>query len=243
MHLNKIPTHHFFLFISLFIFACTTDSELEIIKNNDVTVEEIVNNHLKILSLGDSYTIGESVCEKCTYPAQLVDSLQRRNNGIKFNLKVIATTGWTTRNLINAIDKEDLSTDFDLVTLLIGVNNQYQGLPFSTFQEEFPILINKAHRSVNFDKTKIIVLSIPDYAFTPFGNGSETVSKELEQYNSHIKKFCESRNITFLNITDITQAGLAYPNYVASDGLHPSTEAYTEFVKRLLPIATQKLSL
>lgn len=236
---NRLKIFSYVLFFCLII-CCANSAEIEIIEEEEV--EEVINKKIKILALGDSYTIGQSVCEKCRFPAQLADSLSNRNNEIEFSLKVIATTGWTTRNLINAIDAENLTTDYNLVTLLIGVNNQYQGLPFSTFEEEFPILIDKAIKTVNFDKSKLIVLSIPDYAFTPFGGGSTSISEELEVYNNHIKQFCENRDITFLNITDITQQGLANPNYVANDGLHPSTEAYTEFVKRLLPLASQKLA-
>ena len=237
MHLNR--SLKYFVFILFLIFACANNSETEIIEEE--IVEEPIDKKINILSLGDSYTIGQSVCEKCRFPEQLADSLHQKNNDFEFNVNIIATTGWTTRNLINAIDNNDLTTDFDLVTLLIGVNNQYQKLPFSTFEEEFPILIYKATNAVGLDKSKLIVLSIPDYAFTPFGNGNANISKEIEQYNTHIKNFCESNNITFLNITDITQQGLANPIYVASDGLHPSKEAYTAFVKRLIPLATQKL--
>jgi len=241
MHLNKFIRYSCYFFGILFVFSCSNNSETIIIEEE--VIEELIDKKINMLSLGDSYTIGQSVCEKCRFPEQLADSLRLKNNDFDFNVNVIATTGWTTRNLINAIDNSDLTTDFDLVTLLIGVNNQYQKLPFSTFEEEFPMLINKAINAVGLDKSKLIVLSIPDYAFTPFGNGSTTISQEIEKYNTHIKNFCESRTITFLNITDITQQGLANPIYVASDRLHPSKEAYTEFVKRLIPLATQKLGL
>jgi len=241
MHLNKFIRYSCYFFGILFVFSCSNNSETIIIEEE--VIEELIDKKINMLSLGDSYTIGQSVCEKCRFPEQLADSLRLKNNDFDFNVNVIATTGWTTRNLINAIDNSDLTTDFDLVTLLIGVNNQYQKLPFSTFEEEFPMLINKAINAVGLDKSKLIVLSIPDYAFTPFGNGSTTISQEIEKYNTHIKNFCESRTITFLNITDITQQGLVNPIYVASDRLHPSKEAYTEFVKRLIPLATQKLGL
>jgi acyl-CoA thioesterase-1 len=246
MHLNKLIKYSFYFFSILFIFSCSNNSETIIIEEEvaeEEVVEKPIDKKINILSLGDSYTIGQSVCEKCRFPEQLADSLRQRNNQLEFEINVLATTGWTTRNLINAIDNSDLTTDFDLVTLLIGVNNQYQKLPFSTFEDEFPILIDMAINAVGLAKSKLIVLSIPDYAFTPFGNGNTTISQEIEEYNTHIKNFCESRNITFLNITDITQQGLANPIYVARDGLHPSKEAYTEFVKRLIPLAIEKLGL
>lgn len=198
---------------------------------------------LKILALGDSYTIGQNVCETCRFPVQLRDSLSiLRDEDISVN--ILARTGWTTTALINAIVNEDNSSTYDLVTLLIGVNNQFQNKPFSLFQNEFPILIQKAIRYAKSDKNKVIVLSIPDYAFTPFGQNSENpevISAELDQYNSYIQNYCEERSIAFINITDITRFGLEQPDLVASDGLHPSELAYTKFVERILPIAIQKL--
>lgn len=224
--------------------SCINNNENRIIdEDENEEIEEVDDaiTSIKILSLGDSYTIGQSVCVKCRFPEQLRDSLQNRNSEIDFSLKVIARTGWTTKNLINAVNSENLPTDFNLITLLIGVNNQYQGLPFSIFKQEFPILIDLATTAVKSDKSKLIVLSIPDYAFTPFGNGSTKITEEVEKYNSYIKDYCKTNNISFINITDITQDGLTKPNYVANDGLHPSSEAYTKFVERILPIATQKL--
>ncbi|WP_439131160.1 SGNH/GDSL hydrolase family protein [Polaribacter sp.] len=239
MRLNKIFTCLFFSIILLF--SCENNSESAIIEEE--IVEEIIDEKIRILSLGDSYTIGQSVCDTCSFPKQLTDSLRQRNDKLEFNLKVIATTGWTTRNLISAIENENLDTNFNLVTLLIGVNNQYQNLPFSTFEKEFPTLINKAINAVGSDKSKLIVLSIPDYAFTPFGNGNTKISIEIEQYNAYIKSYCLSKNITFLNITEITKTGLINTDFVARDGLHPSEKAYTEFVKLLLPLASQKLGI
>ena len=87
------------------------------------------------------------------------------------------------------------------------------------------------------------MLSIPDYSFTPFGDRPGTVSEEIKKYNDFTKSYCDQRNITFLNITDITQQGLINPELVASDGLHPSEEAYSKFIERLLPLAIEKLML
>ena len=109
------------------------------------------------------------------------------------------------------------------------------------YQYEFPKLVDIAINSVKGNSKKVIVLSIPDYAFTPFGKGNTTISNELKKYNDFAKSYCIQKNITFLNITDITQNGLTSPNLVASDGLHPSKEAYAKFVERLLPIALEKL--
>lgn len=193
----------------------------------------------KYLALGDSYTIGESVCSDCNYPKQLTDSL---NNTLKdkTSVRIIAKTGWTTTDLFSAIASENPSKDYDLVTLLIGVNNQYQGKSFSIYEEEFPKLLDMA---INFAKGKpenVIVVSIPDYGFTPFGQKSgkaEKATKELENYNIYAERIAFEKGVRFENITPITQKGLENADLVASDGLHPSEVAYKKFVEQLFPFA------
>ena len=201
------------------------------------------NTVYKLLSLGDSYTIGESVCDTCRFPEQLKDSLiTKYNNAISVQLKIIAQTGWTTTSLINAIDSQTLDNDYDLVTLLIGVNNQYQRKAFSNYETEFPQLVNTAISLSKSDKTNVIVVSIPDYAYTPFGQGNTNISEEIDRYNAFAKSYCDQNEVSFVNITDITRLGLTNKDLVASDGLHPSTLAYSLFVTRILPFALDKLS-
>ena len=194
------------------------------------------------LALGDSYTIGESVCETCRFPEQLKFGLQSAFPKDTFSLEVIARTGWTTTNLINAIDAKNLKPNYDLVTLLIGVNNQYQGRPFSLYEQEFPQLVNTAISLAKAKKTNVIVVSIPDYAYTRFGNGNTAISTQIDSYNAFAKEYCLANNITFVNITDITRLGLIETNLVASDGLHPSAVAYAKFVERILPVAKTVIS-
>ena len=193
----------------------------------------------KYLALGDSYTIGESVCETCRFPAQLKDSLELNTDDM-INLQVIAQNGWTTTDLLSAIDNAAPANDFDLVTLLIGVNNQYQNKPFSLYESEFPALVNKAIAIAKDDKNNVIVVSIPDYAFTPFGQSSSNptmISMQIDQYNTFAQNYCNQNNIEFVNITDMTRQGLNDPELVASDGLHPSEKAYSQFTSLLLPLA------
>ncbi|WP_406027668.1 SGNH/GDSL hydrolase family protein [Winogradskyella sp.] len=229
--------------------CCTSDRMLTA---EDVTEdfeeeeeEEVIPNAYKILSLGDSYTIGQSVCETCRFPEQLKDSLiSIFPIEDTFSLSVIAQTGWTTTSLKNAIINENPANDHDLVTLLIGVNNQFQGRPFSLYEAEFPELVTTAITLAKNDKNNVIVVSIPDYAFTPFGQGTgnpTNTSLEIDQYNVFAESYCDAQNITFVNITDITRQGLTNTALVASDGLHPSELAYTRFVQRLLPIAVEKI--
>ena len=201
---------------------------------------------IQYLALGDSYTIGEGVCWNCNFPTQLKDSLLQTELFSSVNVKIVAQTGWTTTNLKNAIANENLMANYDLVTLLIGVNNQYQNRPFSLYETEFPELLQTAITLAKGDKNRVIVVSIPDYAFTPFGQSSSnpsTISNQLDNYNTFAKNHAESLGISFLNITDITREGLNNPNLVASDNLHPSQLAYRKFVERMFPIAIEKLNV
>lgn len=193
------------------------------------------------LALGDSYTIGQNVCETCRFPEQLKTNLESSDKGIRISLKIIAQTGWTTTNLISAINNQNPSSTYDLVTLLIGVNNQYQHKPFSLYEKEFPELVHKAIALAKGDKSNLIVVSIPDYAYTPFGQQSENpsnISLEIDSYNAFAKKYCEDHTIQFITITDITRQGLTNKDLVAQDGLHPSEYGYSLFVKRIIPSAT-----
>lgn len=190
----------------------------------------------KYLALGDSYTIGQNVCETCSFPYQLKEGLENDLDA-DIELRIIAQTGWTTTNLKNAIASQNPSSDYDLVTLLIGVNNQYQGKPFSLYEQEFPELLTTAIHLANGDRNKVIVVSIPDYAFTPYGNGSTFISSQIDSYNAFAENYATQQGIVFVNITDITRQGLVNTALVASDGLHPSELAYAEFVERILPKA------
>lgn len=194
---------------------------------------------IRYLALGDSYTIGQNVCDTCRFPVQLKTAIEQEMPGITIDLEIIATTGWTTTNLISAIESSDFANDKDLVTLLIGVNNQYQNKPFALYQTEFPQLVNRAITLAKGDKDNVIVVSIPDYAFTPYGQGpnQQVISQELQQYNDFASDYCASVGIPFVYITDITQLGIQNPDLVASDGLHPSQSAYALFVERILPKA------
>jgi acyl-CoA thioesterase I len=223
------------LLISSIIISCSS-SGVQKETENPVRI-------LKYLALGDSYTIGQSVCETCRFPEQLKDSIKKTlNENDLISVKIIAQTGWTTTDLKSAIASQNHSNDYDLVTLLIGVNNQYQNKSFSLYEQEFPELVSIAIQKAKGDKNNVIVVSIPDYAYTPFGNGNSTISTEIDNYNAFAQNYCITNSITFVNITDITRLGLEQPNLVATDGLHPSTIAYSRFVERILPDALLKIN-
>lgn len=200
---------------------------------------------LKYLALGDSYTIGASVCDDCRFPAQLEARLETELLTLTdVETDLIAMSGWTTTNLLSAINTANPSSDYDLVTLLIGVNNQYQNRPFSLYETEFPQLLDKAIQFAKGDPRRVIVVSIPDYAYTPYGQGTSNpggISMQIDQYNTFAMNHAASKNVRFVNITDITREGLFTTYLVAVDGLHPSQQAYARFVERLLPPALEIL--
>jgi acyl-CoA thioesterase I len=225
-------------YVILFLWAIITASCSK--ENETLPITQNPIKNLNYLALGDSYTIGQNVCESCRFPVQLQDSIKNYLSlSDNISLKIVAQTGWTTTNLKTAIANENLNATFDLVTLLIGVNNQYQNKPFELYETEFPELLQTAITLAKGNLNHVIVVSIPDYAFTPFGqsvSNPSNISNQLDNYNSFAKNYAESLGVTFVNITDITREGLNNPTLVASDNLHPSELAYTEFVKRILPI-------
>ncbi len=231
----KLLTNITLGFIVIF-FGCSCSKEQITPYYNIVNPKQI-----NYLALGDSYTIGQSVCTTCRFPEQLKANLLASYPNNSFLLQVIAKTGWTTTNLLSEINLVNPSNNFDLVTLLIGVNNQYQNKPFSLYETEFPQLVTKAIALAKGDKSNVIVVSIPDYAFTPYGQGAVNISTGIDQYNAFAQNYCTVNGIAFVNITDITRLGLSQPELVASDGLHPSELAYSKFVERILPKALLKL--
>ncbi|MDB4835013.1 GDSL-type esterase/lipase family protein [Cyclobacteriaceae bacterium] len=192
-----------------------------------------VHEPIKYLALGDSYTIGASVAYDERWPSQLYDSLASLRLEQE-ELRYIATSGWTTASLKSAILSERVDNSYNLVSLLIGVNNQYQRRPFYIYEKEFPELVNYALEAVAYDTAQFFVVSIPDYAYTPFGTGSTIVSTELDEYNQFAKDYCDSLGITYFYITDISRQGLDEPNLVAADGLHPSGKQYKLWMELIM---------
>jgi lysophospholipase L1-like esterase len=189
---------------------------------------------LKFLALGDSYTIGESVSDSQRWPVQLVSKL--REQGYQFSEPfIIATTGWRTDDLKRAIDQAKPKKNYDLVSLLIGVNNQYQGKSAKSYEPEFEELLNIAIQHAGDDKSKVFVVSIPDYGFTPFSKPKqEAITTVIDEFNAVNKRITEKYGITYINITDISRQGLEKPDLVAEDGLHPSGKMYAEWVSVIL---------
>ncbi len=189
------------------------------------------------LALGDSYTIGESVSVTSSFPEQVVQLFHQRN--IRFNQpQIIAKTGWTTANLLNAIAGADLQPSYDLVTLLIGVNNQYQGRSITEYENEFEILLNKAIQLGGNDPGRVLVFSIPDWGATPFaaGRNRQQIKEEINAFNALNKKISATKNVQYIDITPGTREALQDPALVAQDGLHPSAKEYTRWANAMVTL-------
>jgi lysophospholipase L1-like esterase len=191
---------------------------------------------IRFLALGDSYTIGESVAEAERWPVQLVARFRGERKLTCDDPRIIATTGWRTDQLKSAIDAANIKPgDYNLVSLLIGVNNQYQGKTVESYRPEFEELVNRAIALAG-DKSNVFVVSIPDYGYTPFGKSNqEKITRELDAYNAANKQISEKLGVAYFNITDISRRGLSEPDLVASDGLHPSGKMYAEWVALIFP--------
>jgi acyl-CoA thioesterase-1 len=189
---------------------------------------------VRYLALGDSYTIGESVLESERWPNQLVDSLRARlgEDHDVLDASIVATTGWTTANLDAGMDAAQVDTaKWDLVSLLIGVNNQYQGLSVEAYGPEFSALLERAIALAGGNEGRVFVVSIPDYGYTPFGvNNQSTISAELTQFNDTCRARTMARGVAHFDITPISQEWPDTQGLVAADGLHPSGEQYGRWV-------------
>ncbi|MTB50837.1 SGNH/GDSL hydrolase family protein [Lewinella sp. W8] len=211
------------LFLLVFTFACMKEEPTP----TDVKT-------INYLALGDSYTIGTAVDPQDRWPVQLARELSQQPDLTVPEPDIVATNGWTTAELMAGIDAATLKSSYDLVSLLIGVNDQFRGLPIDGYRTRFTELLERAINFAGGDTSRVFVVSIPDYAFTPFGQTRPNVSTEVAAFNAAAKAITESYGIPFYNITPISQEGLDKPELVASDNLHPSGEQYTRWVEEVL---------
>ena len=188
------------------------------------------------LALGDSYTVGESISKKHTWPKQLVDSLKKRNIFLS-EPRIIAKTGWTTDELKKAINDSSLDYPYDWVSLLIGVNNQYRGRDLDKFKLQFESLLLEAIAFSGNRKERVFVISIPDWGSMPFAKDRDPnkIAIEIDNFNQIIYEVCAFENIKFIDITPITRNIYSNPNWIAKDSLHPSKEQYSKWVEKIIP--------
>ncbi|MBF9253909.1 SGNH/GDSL hydrolase family protein [Pontibacter sp. 172403-2] len=194
------------------------------------------------LALGDSYTIGEGVPETDQWGMQLAELLRHKGIDIS-NPTTIARTGWTTSELAGAIEAANLNKTYDLVSLLIGVNNQYRGQRTATYRTEFKELLQMSVRFAKGDPAHVIVLSVPDWGVTPFAQGRDRqhIATEIDAFNAIAEEEAQKAGIPFINITPLTRKYGNDTAYLAPDGLHYSGKMHREWALSALPEAGKVL--
>ena len=190
--------------------------------------KEINQSNLRYLALGDSYTIGEGIKFEYNYPKQIVNQIFLIDS-----VTVIAKTGWTTDELIDTLNNLQLDK-FDVVSLLIGVNNQFRGYQIDKYVMEFENLLIRAI-DYSKDKKNVFVLSIPDYGVTPFGKvkGQERIYREINSYNYINRIMAEKYNVMYFDITEISRKAENDSSLLAEDRLHPSKKMYKMWIEKL----------
>lgn len=189
---------------------------------------------LRILALGDSYTIGEGVAAEQRWISRYAAQLRERGFAVD-KPTVVARTGWTTDELDAAINKADPQGSWDLVTLLIGVNDQYRGRDAVEYRERFRGLLSRALGYAGGETGRVLVLSIPDWGVTPFarqnGRDPALVEREIDRYNAIAQQETESRGVTFVDVTAISRLAANDSTLLAADQLHPSATMYAMWVE------------
>jgi lysophospholipase L1-like esterase len=197
------------------------------------------------LALGDSYTIGEGVPDAGRWPMQLAAALRAQGLAIA-DPRIIATTGWTTDELSTAMDAAEPLGEWDFVSLLIGVNNQYRGRDVDDYLGEFARLLQRAVALANARADRVLVLSIPDWGVTPFaresGRDLRQIADALDAYNAAARELCVAQGVAFVDITGISRDRGDGRDLLAEDGLHPSAAQYARWTAAALPVAIRLLS-
>jgi len=198
----------------------------------------------RILSLGDSYTIGEAVSAADRWPVRLASRLREAGTVVDEPV-IVAQTGWSTDELDAAIDSARLDSDFDLVTLLIGVNNQYRGRSADEYRTQFRDLLRRAIAFAGSRPWRVLVVSIPDWGTTPFarhsGRNIHRIAAEIDELNAIALAETNAAGARFVDVTVISRRASNDESLVAGDGLHPSGAMYEEWTTALLPVAIDAL--
>ena len=197
----------------------------------------------RFLALGDSYTIGESVDPSERWPVQLARLLREQKIEIA-DPEIIATTGWTTDELSRGMDAANPRGPYALVSLLIGVNNQFRGRSVEEFREQFAALLTRAISLANNDASRVIVLSIPDWGVMPFAEGRdrEKIGREIDQFNDVCREQCAKAKVRFIDITPISKCATTDSSLAAADGLHPSGKQYQLWAQAARDAAREALA-
>ena len=234
LELAKLMSSNF----SFFLLVCITMSLSQFSQAQQKT--------LSYLALGDSYTFGEGVELSDRYPMQLVQEWNRTAKKPFASPLIIAKTGWTVDELEAGVQATPTAAEgYDLVTLLIGVNNQYRGRSVESFAVDFEKMLQRAISFARGKKKRVVVLSIPDWGVTPFaiskGVDPAQVAAGIDAYNETKKAICAKNGVKFIDITSEYRIAGALPEGVVEDQLHPSKLIYKKWMDKLL-IDVQKMN-
>jgi lysophospholipase L1-like esterase len=202
---------------------------------------------IRYLALGDSYTIGESVDESERWPDQLArligSSPQFSGSGRMVDITLIARTGWTTDELWEGIQARELSPPYDLVSLLIGVNNQYRGGDIEEYRAQFVFMLDKSIEYAGGEADRVIVLSIPDWGVTPFAADRDRgqIAAEIDRFNAVNREETARAGAHYVDVTPISREAVHDPALIAGDGLHPSGKMYAAWAELALPVVLEIL--
>ncbi len=201
------------------------------------------NTPLTYLALGDSYTIGEGVAPGEGWPDQLVRHLRQHDLAMG-DPQILATTGWTTDELDRAMDQATLAPAYDLVTLQIGVNNQYRGAPLADYLQQFSALLERASGLARREAARVVAVSIPDWGVTRFARERQrhapTIALELDQFNAGARSLVTARGARWCDVTELSRQ---HADWLTADGLHPSARQYALWAARVLPHAFAALAV
>ena len=204
----------------------------------------MTKHYFTYLALGDSYTIGEGVPLYESFPYQTVQLL--RAKGLHIHApEIVATTGWTTLELAEHILNIKLNEDYDFVTLLIGVNNQYRGSSAEDYKNDFEFLLKKALHFADDKNDRVIVLSIPDWSVTPFAKEHDTkiISEEIEAFNKINEAISKQYKVHYIDVTDHVKESINDASVIAGDDLHPSGEAYAKWAEQVAAVIEKTLTV
>jgi lysophospholipase L1-like esterase len=246
MESNVLPTtSNFFTTLrlcalSLLLLACTQHPDSSGLVMNPIPATA---TKLTYLALGDSYTIGESVSEYERWPVQLAGLLRQANTDIA-DPDIIARTGWTTAELQTAIKAANNTRQYDIVSLLIGVNNQYRGQSQEQYRAEFKELLQTATKFAKGRLDRVFVLSIPDWGVSPYAASRDKtkIATEINQFNAIAQDECQRLGIAFVDITPISRTALGDGTQFAADGLHFSGQQMAKWAEKAAPIAKALLA-
>ena len=234
--MRRKKSHYWFFFGVGFCFlSCHLEKESTSTLDTYETSENEINKKINFIALGDSYTIGEGISYSANWPNQLTFEL-RSNHDFEISTDIVAETGYRVIDLTSSLRNRSFDQTYSLVSIMIGVNDQFIGIPIERFRSDLVSLVEFIKAEPSFTNSKIFFVSIPDWGYTPFGTNYDlnAVSISIDNYNAVIKSISTQFNIEYIDITRISRKSRNDWSLVISDGLHPNEKMYSSWVELIL---------